>query len=83
MPKTKTTLRRQKAQQNEHRRERAENALEAYSKELAGVNGIGPTITDPDTLTDLLTDLRHFCAHHRIDFGRSVNLSELNFESEK
>ena len=35
-----------------------------------------------DVLGDLLTDIRHYCHRHQLDFEKAVELSEFNFEAE-
>lgn len=60
---------------NEERAHRALQALRAYEKTV-GEGSPG------DYLTDLLTDLRHFCASEGLDFGASLAMSETHFNEE-
>jgi hypothetical protein len=64
---------------NRQRTEAAAVALETY----ADAKGIGPSLqTTSETLTDLLSDLRHFAAAAGIDFEAAVRMSEFNYEAE-
>jgi hypothetical protein len=55
---------------NESRAIRAEKALSAYENN-AECN-----------VTDLITDLRHFCDREEIDFDAAVEMSEIHHEEE-
>ena len=57
------------------RRCRAQAAIGAYSD-------LVPPSTLPDTITDLLTDLRHWCDAQNVDFARSLERSQLHHQAE-
>lgn len=65
---------------NDARREAASTALEVYrdAKGLAEAT----LLSKAETLTDLLTDLRHYAAAERIDFQAAVDMSEFHYEEE-
>ena len=63
---------------NETRAARAIMALHAHKVAL-GESGESPE----EDLTDLLTDLRHYCRQENVDFIRALDDSEYNFEEEK
>jgi len=52
------------------------------------IDGVGrndsPYPAEPrqDVLTDLLTDLRHYCEQHGLDFDYSVESSEMHWTAE-
>jgi hypothetical protein len=60
---------------NEERAARAERALTAYG-----------TAADPDrddVLTDLLTDLRHYCQQHHMDWDGALEIVAMHFKDER
>lgn len=64
---------------NVDRAKAAYGGLAAYA---ALKNGSHDPVEDADTLVDLLTDLRHWCAGD-IDFDRAVRLSADHFDAER
>ena len=63
---------------NETRAQRIDIAMQAYSLTLEGRDFDG----DEDTITDILTDMMHFCQRRRIDFAEKVQAAQINFEAE-
>lgn len=63
---------------NEDRAQRIDTVMQAYSLTLEGRDFDG----DEDTVTDLLTDMMHFCQRTRIDFAEKVKAAQINFEAE-
>jgi hypothetical protein len=42
-----------------------------------------PPQGDDGAVSDLLTDLRHYCQKHKIDFDSCLRMSESHYEAEK
>ena len=63
---------------NEDRRLTAQAALEAACRS----RGEAPVANDPDSVTDLLADLRHFCAAEGIDYTACDRMAEGHWEEE-
>ena len=67
---------------NSDRANTAANVMQVYAQWKDGET-VSLVIGDTDALvTDLLTDLRHFCAVYGVDFDSSVRMSENHFEAE-
>ena len=62
---------------NAHRIATARHALSSAS----WARGENPAICD-EAVTDLLTDLRHFCMARRIDFDACNLIAQAHFEAE-
>lgn len=62
---------------NSDRTETAQAALEAASEHRVANSAI-----DEDSVTDLLTDLRHYCAEHGLDFAGCHAAADMNFHAE-
>lgn len=58
---------------------RAIGRIEQAKKIYADGVGIGPH----SFVLDVLVDLHHYCAFHRIDFGQSVSRAEFLFNREE
>lgn len=58
--------------------ERARHFLDLYRKELDATN---PEIEDTH-VTDLLTDIRHYCEREGIHFGRCLRISRDHHQEE-
>jgi hypothetical protein len=43
----------------------------------------GQHVIEASDVTDLLTDLRHYCAENEIDFDQCLELSKVHFDAEK
>jgi len=56
----------------------ARNAIRTYER----IKGISTMQDIPETLCDLLTDLRHFCAEQHVDFDAAFRMSEFHFIAE-
>ena len=56
-------------------------ALDAYCRVKACGSGPGSQSLD-EFVTDLLTDLRHYASHHKLDFEYALRLSDCHFEEE-
>ncbi len=69
---------------NATRRAFAAEAIATYRTRRTFCND-GGYRHEPDdaVIGDMLTDLRHFCAAHDINFAAKIVSSEVNFESEK
>ena len=65
---------------NQDRTDAAAVAFEAYSD----VKGLTDSAEQSaaETLTDLLSDLRHFAAATQLDFEAAVRMSEFHYEEE-
>lgn len=63
---------------NDDRRLTAQAALEAACLD----RGEAPVANDPDTVTDLLTDLRHFCAAEGIDYAACDSMAASHWQEE-
>lgn len=59
---------------NQERAERAGRALDLYSVE---------TVERDDALTDLLTDLQHYCHSQNMDWEGALEVAEMHFRSEQ
>jgi len=64
--------------ENEIRGNRAEDTLGYYAATIKQE----PHEPTRDNLTDLLTDLMHFCEVDRIDFEACLRMAEINFGAE-
>lgn len=62
---------------NEERASRAALTMQYYSC-VSGNDGE----PEQETLTDLLTDLRHFCAQAGVDINQAFRLAEMHYEAE-
>ncbi len=67
---------------NEERRDRAYSTIDSYCLEAYPDTVHGIEIDD-EIITDLLTDLQHFCQHNGHDFDTCLNMARHNFEAEK
>ena len=65
---------------NEQRSARALGALTYYKGSCLYESG--PAGSEED-VTDLLTDLRHYCARNKIDFEHLANISHAHYCEEK
>ncbi len=65
---------------NEERIERGENTLNDYMDGHPDYQD--NMLFSQDVLVDLLTDLRHMCARHKIDFYVVIANSQIHFEEE-
>ncbi len=66
-------------QSNSDRAARAEHFVRHYSR----VQGYSGEVDHEADITDLLTDLRHFCAGAELDFEGMVRRSKLHYEAER
>jgi hypothetical protein len=66
---------------NSTRTAAAQLALEVYGRSSGNSSFATPLMLD-EVIIDLLSDLRHFAAVHKIDFGRAVRISECHFAEE-
>ena len=73
MTKTRTT--------NQERADAASMALSMYI-EAKGLDGNPCAQSLHETMTDLLTDLRHFSATSGVDFNAAVRISEYHYDAE-
>lgn len=63
---------------NEERSERINGVLNYYCLILDGNNFDG----DESSITDILTDVMHFCKQGGYDFKKLIQMSQIHFESE-
>lgn len=63
---------------NEERVNRITGTLDFYKRKMLGEGG---PVTE-DEVTDLLTDLRHYCQREAIDFEAALTMSAMHFEAE-
>ncbi len=63
---------------NEDRAKRIDTVMQAYSLTLEGRDFDG----DEGTITDILTDIMHFCQRGEINFDEHVQSARMNFEAE-
>ncbi len=63
---------------NEDRTNRVTDTLGFYKHTALGESG---PITE-DEVTDILTDLRHYCQRESIDFEEAITMSAIHFEAE-
>lgn len=63
---------------NDDRAIRATAAVNAYAE----AHEDSDQLSDAERLTDLLTDLRHYCKEHRLPFESAVFMSEVHFTEE-
>lgn len=64
---------------NKDRAERAEKSLKAYAPEV----GLSPDLDEPDTMvTDLITDLMHYCDWKEISFNMVLFRAEDHYREE-
>ena len=73
MTKTRTT--------NQERADAASMALSMYIQSR-GLDGNPCAQSHYETMTDLLTDLRHFSAASGVDFTAAVRISEYHYDAE-
>jgi len=66
---------------NQQRTDAASMALAAYMQ-AKGLDGDPCPQSLSETMTDLLTDLRHFAATEEIDFDAAVRMSEYHYDEE-
>ncbi len=66
---------------NQQRTDAASMALAAYMQ-AKGLDEDPCLQSLSETMTDLLTDLRHFAATEEIDFGAAVRISEYHYDEE-
>jgi len=66
---------------NQQRTDAASMAMAAYMQ-TKGLDGDPSPQSLSETMTDLLTDLRHFAATEEIDFGAAVRMSEYHYDEE-
>ncbi len=66
---------------NQQRTDAASEALAAYMQ-AKGLDGDPCPQSLSETMTDLLTDLRHFAATEEIDFDAAVRMSEYHYDEE-
>lgn len=64
---------------NDDRAIRATAAVNAYAK----AHDDSDQLSDAERLTDLLTDLRHYCKEHGLPFESAVFMSEIHFNAEE
>lgn len=64
---------------NEKRVKRAAKSLEFYK--ASQLKEAGPV--DPDTVTDFLTDLRHYCERHELDVYALLDCSYNRYLAER
>jgi hypothetical protein len=64
-----------KPRTNEERAARAEQALTAYSE--------GDALERDDVLSDLLTDLRHYCQQRDMDWDGALEIAAMHFQDER
>jgi len=70
----------QKAREsNADRADRAEQVVRHYSR----TPGYSGEVDHDADITDLLTDLQHFCASRELDFDDMVRRSKLHYEAER
>jgi len=70
----------QKAEENNaDRASRAERVIRHYSR----TPGYSGEVDHDADITDLLTDLRHFCTGAELDFEEMVRRSKLHYEAER
>jgi hypothetical protein len=66
---------------NQQRTDAASLALAAYMQ-AKGLDEDASLQSLSETLTDLITDLRHYAAAEEIDFGAAVRISEYHYDEE-
>lgn len=59
-----------------------QHVLNEYVDELGRADDRYPVEPEQDVLTDLLTDLRHYCEQHGLDFDYSVESSTMHWTAE-
>jgi hypothetical protein len=65
-----------------HRSHVIEYILSEYVDELSRSGSLYAAEPRQDVITDLLTDLRHYCDKHALDFDSSVRNSALHWTAE-
>jgi len=59
-----------------------EHVLSEYVAEHCGADCLNAAEPEQEVLTDLLTDLRHHCDRHKLDFDYAVWISAMHWSAE-
>ena len=62
--------------------QRAERAWKAATRYQQAANGDSDGDIADETITDLLTDLMHFCDEQGIDFESCLRMANMHYEAE-
>ena len=66
-----------------NRMERIEDVIQCYIDEQCRMGSAYASEPEQTILTDLLTDLRHYCSARNLDFEHSVKWSQVHHEAEE